>query len=178
MKTLSGSLQSRVLFLLACAIGIMILTTTPAYGGDQCTPVAGTIYFWYTDTWHGTVRFTIGGRVLHADVVANNTSFFDGGDTALGSENWTLDFGNGNSIHLITTFTIEHMTDAVSTSGVMHVIEIGTFRNGRGLFKGAYGNLSAHGPFGPGVKLPGTIKPAPDAIMLGILPAQGTVCFP
>ncbi len=165
------------LLMAVLTVGLLLVMVPLANAQEKCLPLSGTIYFWYTDTWHGTAEFTIGRDVLHAAIVANNTSFIDGGDMALGTENWTLNFGGGNTIHVLTHFTIEHMTDAVASSGVMHVIEIGTFTNGKGAFQGAYGNLTANGPFGPAVTLPDNIQPAPDSVMFGVTPTQGMICM-
>lgn len=158
-------------------LGFLLVAVPSANAQEKCLPLSGTIYFWYTDTWHGTAEFAIGRDVLHAVIVANNTSFVDGGNMALGTEKWTLDFGKGNTIQVLTHFTIEHMTDSVAASGVMHVIEIGKFTAGKGVFRKAYGNLSANGPFGPAAKLPDNIHPASDSVMFGVTPAQGTICM-
>jgi hypothetical protein len=158
-------------------VGLLLVIVPPANAQGQCLPLSGTIYFWYTDTWHGAAEFTIGRDVVHAAIVANNTSFIDGGDMALGTETWTVDFGKGHTVQVLTHFTIEHMADAVASSGVMHVIEIGTFTKGKGAFRKAYGNLTANGPFGPSVKLPDNIHPAPDSVMFAVTPTQGTICM-
>jgi hypothetical protein len=158
-------------------VGVLLVIVPFANAQEKCLPLSGTIYFWYTDTWYGTAEFTIGRDVLHASIVANNTSFVDGGVMALGTEYWTLNFGGGNTIHVTTHFTIEHMTDAVSSSGVMHVIEVGRFTKGKGVFQNAYGNLTANGPFGPAVKLPNHIHPAADSVMFAVTPTQGTICM-
>jgi hypothetical protein len=44
------------------------------------------------------------------------------------------------------------------------------------MFKGAYGHWVTYGPFGPAVKLPDDIKPAPDATMYWIGHYDGTIC--
>jgi hypothetical protein len=123
--------------------------------------------------------FTIGKKVYHATILVASTSFIDDGDTWLGTETWSFDFGRGNTIQLMTHFVTEHMTDAASESGVFHVIELGTFANGTGVFKHAYGSLVAQGPFGPGVTLPPNIELPPEAAgasWFWVGPSQGMIC--
>lgn len=168
----------KLLSVAVLTIGVLILIAPPAQaeGQCQCEPFSGAIYSWYTDTWHAVGDFTVGAKVHHATILIVNTSFFDDGDVDRGTETWTWDFGGGNTIQLMTDFVTEHMTDAVSSSGVFHVIEVGKFANGAGAFKHAYGNLSAPGPFGPNVKLPDKIQPPADASMFYVGLSQGMIC--
>lgn len=170
-RLLSGMLSMAVL-----TIGVLILIAPPAQAQGNCVPLSGTLYLWLTDTWHGVADLTIGGKLLHADVVAVNTGFFDGGDIGIGTEDWTVNFGHGNTIRLRMNFVTEHMNDEVSSSGVFHVIDIGKIAKGTGIFKNASGNFSVEGPFGPNVKLPDNIQPPPESQMLGFTPVQGMVC--
>jgi hypothetical protein len=165
-------------------IGVLILIAPPAQadGQCQCEPFSGTLYGWNTGDWHAVGDITIGNKVYHATLLVVNTSFIDNGDTWLGSETWTFNFGGGNTIQLMTHFVGEHVspTDAVYQTGIYHVIELGTFTNGTGVFKHAYGNLISPGPFGPGVKLPDNIKLPPEAqgtdVWFWVGPAQGMIC--
>ena len=166
----------RFLLMTALTLGLLLLVEFPAHAQDQCAPFSGNIYFWLTDTWHGVADFTIGSHIYHASVVTENTSFTDDGDTWLGSEQWTLDFGKGNTILVNTQFVSQHMNDAVSPAGVFDLTEVGTFVGGKGKFRHAYGNLLANGPFGPNVKLPDNIQPPPDAQWFGVVPSAGMIC--
>jgi len=170
------SLLLRLLSVAVLTIGVLILIAPTAQAQGQCVPFSGTIHFWFTDTWHGVGAFTIGRNLRHADILSVNTSFFDDGDVFRGTETWTLDFGKGDTIQLKTSFVTEHMNDAAASSGVFHLIEVGTFANGTQVFKNAYGNLSVQGPFGPNVKLPDNIQPPPDAQMFSVAPSQGMIC--
>ena len=163
------------------AAGVLFLIAPPAQAQAlcQCEPFSGTIYAGATDTWHMVGDFTIGKKVYHATILVANTSFIDDGDTWLGTETWTWDFGRGNTVQVMTHFVTEHMTDAASDSGVFHVIEQGTFVNGTGIFKHAYGNLLAEGPFGPGVKIPDNVTLPPEAAgasWFWVGPSQGMIC--
>lgn len=157
-------------------IGMLILLAPPTQAQGNCVPLSGTMYLWLTDTWHGVGDFTIGRNLLHANFLSVNTSFFDGGDVWQGTENWTLDFGKGNKIHVEAHFVTQHMTDAVSLAGVYDLVDGGPFTNGRGLFKNAYGNISIRGPFGPNVKLPDNIHPPEDAQWFSVVESQGMIC--
>jgi hypothetical protein len=170
------SLLLRCLSVAVLTIGMLILLAPPAQAQGHCVPLSGTMYLWLTDTWHGVADFTIGRNLLHANFLSVNTSFFDGGDVWQGTENWTLDFGKGNKIHVKVHFVTQHMTDAVSSAGVYDIVEVGPFTNGRGVFKNAYGNMSIQGPFGPNVKLPDNIQPPPDAQWFSVVESQGMIC--
>ena len=166
-----------ILSMAILTIGVLILTAPLAQGQSRpCEPLSGTVYYWFTDTWHGVADLTIGGKLRHANWVAVNTGFFDGGDIWIGTEDWTVDFGHGNAIRLSMNFVTEHMNDAVSSSGVFHVVDIGKITKGTGMFRNASGNLSVQGPFGPNVKLPDNIQPPPESQMFGFAPVQGIVC--
>jgi hypothetical protein len=166
----------KLLSVAVLTIGVLMLIVLPAQAQGDCVPFSGTIYFWYTDAWHGVGDFTIGRNIHHADVLSVNTSFFDGGNVWRGTEQWTLDFGIGDTIQLKMDFVTEHMNDAVASSGVFHLIEVGIFANGTGVFKNAYGNLSVQGPFGPNVKLPDNIQPPSDAQTFSVAPSHGMIC--
>jgi len=175
------NLLRKLLSVAVLTIGVLILIALPAQaqGQCQCEPFSGTFYGGETDTWHAVADITIGNKVYHATILVVNTSFIDDGDIYLGTETWTLDFGKGNTIQVMTHFVTEHMTDAVSDSGVFDVVELGTFANGTGVFKHAYGNLISSGPFGPGVTLPPDITLPPAAAgasWFWIGPAQGMIC--
>ena len=98
------------------AIAVLVLTAPPAQAEDQCQcePFSGTLYGWNTGDWHAVGDITIGNKVYHATTLVVNTSFIDDGDTWLGTETWTFNFGGGNTIQLKTHFVTEHMTDAAS----------------------------------------------------------------
>lgn len=179
MRNLLGKLLS--VAVLTIAVLILIAPPAQADGQCQCEPFSGTLYGWNTGDWHSVGDITIGNKVYHATVLTVNTSFSgDGEDVWQGTETWTFDFGKGNTIQLLTHFVTEHMTDAASESGVFHVIEVGTFANGTGVFKHAYGNLISPGPFGPNVKLPDNIKLPPEAQGVGVWfwigSSQGMIC--
>jgi len=166
----------RFLLVAALAIGSIILLAPSAFAQSECAPVSGTVYGWFTDTWHGTGEFAVGRKVLHMKLLVVNTSFFDDGNLYRGTETWTFDFGKGDTIQAKTQFITEHMTDAASSSGVFHVTEVGQFGNGTGKFYGAYGSLTTTGPFGPSVKVPDNVKVPPDAQMIWYGPYQGMLC--
>ena len=171
------NLRCKFLSITILAIAVLVLTAPPAQAEDQCqcNPFSGTLYGWNTGDWHAVGDITIGNKVHQATTLVVNTSFVDDGDTWLGTEAWTFNFGGGNTIQLKTHFVTERMTDA---SGVFHVIEVGTFTNGTGVFKHGYGNLISSGPFGPNVKLPDNIKLPPEAqgAWLWVGPVQGMIC--
>jgi hypothetical protein len=173
----------RVLSIIALAIGVLVLITPTAIAEkhsdsrDRCVPVGGTFYGWHTSVaWFATGNFTVDRKVHHVDLVDINTSFFNGGDIWTGTETATFDFGRGDSVQLSAEFVTEHMNDAVASSGVFHINEIGTFTKGTGRFKNAYGHWIMQGPFGPNVPLPGNIQPPPDADMFWIGQYHGTIC--
>jgi hypothetical protein len=175
------NLLRKLLSVAVLTIGVLILMALPAQaqGQCQCEPFSGTFYGGLTDTWHAVADITIGNKVYHATDFSVNTSFIDGGDTWLGTETWYVDFGRGNTIQVMTHFVAEHMTDAVFDSGVYHVIELGTFANGTGVFKHAYGSFISTGPFGPLVTLPPdiTLPPAAaGAYWFWVGPSQGMIC--
>jgi hypothetical protein len=175
-----GSLRKSVSWpvLTIAILAVLVLPAQAQQVQHPCLPFSGTIYFWLTDTWHGAADLTIGRNLVHADVLAINTGFFDAGSTWQGSEKWTLDLGNGNKIRLKTDFIAEHVTDAASTSGVFHLSEVGRFTRGAGLYQNAFGSITVSGPFGPNVKLPSNIQPAPDAQAFAVTQALGSICIP
>lgn len=176
------NLLRKLLSVVVLTVAMLMVIVLPAQAEDQCQcePFSGTVYAGATDAWHMVGDFTIGNKIYHATVLVASTSMIDNGDIWLGTETWTFDFGGGNTIQLKTHFVTEHMTDAASAeSGVFHVIELGTFAKGTGVFKNAYGSLSAQGPFGPGVKLPANIKLPPaaeGASWFWVGPSQGMIC--
>jgi hypothetical protein len=174
------NLLRKLLSVAVLTIGVLILIGPPAQaeGQCQCQPFSGTFYGWNTGDWHAVANITIGNNVYRATLLAVNTSFTDDGDVWLGTETWTLDFGRGNTIQLMTHFVTQHMNDAVADSGVFHVIELGTFANGTGMFRHTYGSLISPGLFGPNVKLPDNIELPPEAqgAWLWIGPSQGMIC--
>ena len=65
------------------------------------------------------------------------------------------------------------------SGGICHIREVGTFVNGTGAFKNAFGNLAAEGPFGPNVKLYDIAQLPPAAstmTMFWVAPSQGMIC--
>jgi hypothetical protein len=143
---------------------------------QNCVPFGGTIYAGHTNAWIGGGEFTVGRVTRHANVVDVNTSMVQDGDVWRGTETATFDFGNGNTVDLVTDFVTEHMNDAAAQSGIFHVNEIGTFANGKGKFKNAYGHFSSQGPFGPNVKLPEAAKVPEGSQMFWIGQYHGFVC--
>jgi hypothetical protein len=126
--------------------------------------------------------FTIGRKVYHATISVESGSLLSGDPTQnevwTGTETWTFDFGKGNTIQLKTTFVTEHANFVDNTSGIFHVNEVGTFTNGKGIFKHAYGSLVSQGPFGPNVKLPNNIQaPSGSDVWYFINPTQGMICL-
>ena len=175
------NLLCRLLSAAVLTIGVVFLIALPAQAQGQCQyePFSGMIYAGLTDTWHSVGDLTIGKKIYHATIVTATTSFIDDGDTWLGTETWTFDFGRGNTIQLMTHFVAEHITDAASEYGVFHVIELGAFANGTGVFKHAHGSLFAEGPFGPGVTIPENITLPPEAAGASwywVGPSQGMIC--
>lgn len=64
------------------------------------------------------------------------------------------------------------------SGGVYHIREVGTFVNGTGAFKIAFGNLAAEGPFGSNVMLYDLIQLPPAATamrMFWVAPFQGMI---
>jgi len=173
LKTIS------ILILAAGALLVLLPAATAqehSQGQGNCVPLSGTVYLWLTDTWHGVGDFTIGRKHLPASFLAVNTSFLDSGDVWEGTEDWTLDFGNGNKLHVAAHFVTQHMTDSVSTAGAFDLVDGGRFLQGTRMFKNAYGNMTVQGPFGPGVKLPDNIHPPADAQWFSVVESQGMIC--
>ncbi len=149
---------------------------TPTMAGQQgCKPFGGTLYGWHDGkAWVGRGEFRLGTEVLNASVLDVNTAVEKHGEMWWGTETATFDFGNGNTVELLTEFTTEHMT---SQSGVFHVNENGTFANGKGRFRKVYGQFNSQGPFGPGVVLPAGKPSAPaGAKMYWIGHYDGMIC--
>jgi hypothetical protein len=122
--------------------------------------------------------FTIGKDLYFATIGVKNTSMHQESDVWQGTETWSFDFGDGNTIQLKTDFVTEHMTD-LTTVGIVHIREVGTFVNGTGAFKNAFGNLAAEGPFGPNVMLYDMTQLPPAAgtmTMFWVAPSHGTLC--
>lgn len=161
--------------LVVIAVTLLVLTSGVAVGQQSCVPFNGTLYGWHDGkAWVGEGDFTVGAQVLHARVVDVNTALQKGEDAWWGTETATFDFGQGNTVQLLTEFTTEHMKNP---SGVYHVNEIGTFANGAGMFQKASGHFTSQGPFGPGVVLPtGKVSPQEGAAMLWIGHYDGTIC--
>jgi hypothetical protein len=113
---------------------------------------------------------------MHASVTDPNTGLTDFGDTWLGTEEATFDFGKGDTIVLMTEFVTEHQTDSGGAQGVFHVNETGYFARGTGRFKHAWGRLNLQGPFGPGVTLPKSVEPGPNDGFFWIGQYMGTIC--
>jgi sugar lactone lactonase YvrE len=104
---------------------------------------------------------------LRASAVVVNTGVSKkDGDFWLGTETATLDFGDGDTLQLITTFVTDHM---LNPSGVFRVTEVGIIANGTGRFTYANGVFFTPGSFGPGL--------SPDGqTMLWTGEYQGIVC--
>jgi hypothetical protein len=153
---------------------IIAIVSTSA-DAQNCVPFGGTIYAGHTTAWIGGGDFTVGRATRHANVVDVNTSISQDGDVWRGTETATFDFGKGNTVDLVTDFVTEHMNNATST-GIFHVNEIGTFSNGKGKFKNAYGHFSSQGPFGPNVKLPSTATVPEGSNMFWIGQYHGFIC--
>jgi len=98
-------------------------------------------------------------------------------DVWRGTETWSLNFGNGNTIQLLTEFVTEHANlGDPNSNGVFHVTEVGTFANGTGVFKHAYGSFFQDAPFGPNVNLADKFPPLPEGTWFVAGPAQGMIC--
>jgi hypothetical protein len=169
-------MSQRVLRVLTSIAAIILGLGTAAAAQNNCVPFGGTIYAWHNKAWIGSGKFMVGREVLPATIVDVMTSSADDGNILRGTETATFDFGNGDKVELLTEFVTEHMTDSASQSGVFHVNEIGTFANGAGRFKNAYGHFSSQGPFGPKVKLPANLHPAEEADMFWIGQYNGYIC--
>lgn len=118
----------------------------------------------------------VGRNVRHANIVDVNTGLVDRGSVTTGTEIATFDFGSGDTVQLNTEFILEHMKDSLAAAGVYDVKANGTFANGTGEFKGAYGHFVMEGPFGPSVKLPDTVHPDPKAGMFWMGWYHGMIC--
>lgn len=164
------------------ALGLLIAGSGPAYAQNNCAPVSGTVYgALYRDAlgqpryWHMLGSLTIGREVLKATISVESLSLINDGETWQGTERWTVDFDEGNTIQLETDFVTEHM---LNPTKIYHIREVGRFGHGTGAFANAYGNLTGEGPFGPGVILhidpwwPAGTVPA----MFWVAPAQGVIC--
>ena len=160
----------------ALAIGALVLLAPAAEAQERCVPFGGTMFLWHTDNWYGVGDLSVGRKVMHADLVDINTSIVFGDYIWTGTEMATFDFGHGNRFQTPIEFIAEHVNDSVSASGVFHISEIGTLTKGTGMFKNTYGHYIMQGPFGPNVKLPDNIQPAPGADMFGIVQYHGTIC--
>ena len=166
----------RLAVLVVIGITTVLLIVPRISAQEQCVPFGGTVYGWHTDNWYGTGNFAVGRKVRHADIVDVNTGFFDNGGVSTGTETATFDFGRGNTIRLNVDFIVEHLNDAISSSGVFDVKENGTFSKGTGMFKGAYGHWVMEGPFGPDIKLPDNIPADPISDMYWIGWYHGMIC--
>jgi len=163
------------------AISVFLLGTIDAFADTErdCSPFSGTNYGALfaepgsSPAWHLVGDFTIGHRTHHARIDVQLTSLIRDFDIWQGSETWTFDFGHGNTVQLMTSFVTEHMTNA---DGVFHIREVGTFSNGQGALKHAYGNLTSEGPFGPAVVLHDVPELPEGAIMYFVAPSQGMIC--
>jgi hypothetical protein len=163
-------------------LGLLVADSGVAYAQNNCTPISGAVYgALYRDApgqpryWHMNGSFTIGRELLKATISVESLSLINDGEIWQGTERWTFDFGEGNTIQLATDFVTEHMLNATK---IYHIREVGTFVNGTGAFVNAYGNLTGEGPFGPGVMLhvdpwwPATVVPA----VFWVAPTQGVIC--
>jgi hypothetical protein len=163
--------------------GALILVAPPAQAQGSCAPLSGVVYGYTTEAgWQMEGNFTIGREVYRATVLAVNTSLIGDpltDDVWQGTETWTWRFGKGNTIQLLTGFVTEHANLSKTDPGAFHVNEVGTFANGTGMLRHAYGSLLAQGPFGPNVKLPDQIQlpaPLPEGTWFFVAPTQGMIC--
>jgi hypothetical protein len=182
----------RFVSILVLAFGALVLIIPLAITQDRsgpedkheaecaCVPFGGTVYGWHTAAgWVATGTFTVGRKSNQVGVLAVNTTFTDNGFIWTGTEQHTYDFGHGNTFQSPADFVAEHVNDAVSASGVFHIMEIGSISKGTGIFEHAYGHWTMQGPFGPAVTLPGNIHPGSDADgLFWIGQYHGTVCGP
>ena len=172
----------RILLVVVCLI---ITANGSASAQSNCAPFSGTLHAAFykavgetSRAWHMVGDFTIGRDVFFATVAVKSTSMHQEPDIWQGTETWTFDFGHGNTVQLMTDFVTEHMTD-LTTVGIVHIREVGTFVNGTGAFVNAFGNLAVEGPFGPNVKLYDVSQLPPAAgtmTMFWVAPSHGTVC--
>lgn len=164
--------------LLIFMVGLVMLTfgAAIAIGQQRCEAFGGTIYAWRTPAgFVGVGDFNIGNRTLHANVLdAPISSEPHPPEWAWGTELATFDFGEGNTVELLTEYTAEHLSNPAK---VFHINEIGTIGNGTGRFAKAYGHFSSQGVFGAGVVLPaGKVTPPPDAKAFWIGMYNGSIC--
>jgi hypothetical protein len=170
----------KLLSVVVLTMGVLILMAPPAQAQDHCAPISGMIYGWNIDSWQMVADFTIGRKVYHAAITIGDSTLIGDpyqDDVWQGTETFIFDFGKRNTIQLMTPYVTEHakLTDPLDPSLIFHVTHLGTFTNGTGMFKHAYGNLAFWGPIGPGVKLPPQIQ-APAGGLYFISAAQGTIC--
>ena len=157
------------------ALALLVAAAPAANAQDQCAPISGVIYGWYTDNWHGVMSIKIGRTSGQASLLGATTGFVDTGDVYRGTEDWTIDLGHGDIIKAKTHFVVEHATDATSATGVLHVTEGGQIVGGAGKYANAYGNIMSVGPFG-NIKLPKTITTPANAQAYWLNPFQGMIC--
>ncbi len=161
---------------IAVAVLFLVFSSMTVLAQDRCQPFGGTIYGWHTGkAWVGEGDFYVGVQKMHANIEDVNTGLEKHGDLWWGTETATFDFGNGNTVQLVTEFTTEHMQ---SSTGVFHVNENGGFANGTGRFRKAQGRFTSQGPFGPSVVLPAAkVANAPSGMaMYWIGHYDGTIC--
>jgi hypothetical protein len=170
--------------LIVAVVVLFVVGSGPASAQSNCAPFSGTVHGAYykvtgetSKAWHMVGDFAIGKDVYFAKISVKNTSMHQETDIWQGTETWTFDFGEGNTIQLTTDFVTEHMYPP--SGGIYHIREVGTFVNGTGAFKNAFGNLAADGPFGPNVKLYNIAQLPPAATtmtMFWVAPSQGMIC--
>ncbi len=155
---------------------VLVLISGFVVAQDRCVPFGGTVFGWHDGTaWIAEGDFDIGQQTQHVKVRDVNTGVEKHGDFWWGTETATFDFGNGNTIDLMTEFTGENMNNPAK---VFHVNMNGRFANGHGKYKKAWGRFSAEGPFGPGVVLPaGKVKPPEGVSMYWIGHYDGLLCY-
>jgi hypothetical protein len=163
--------------------GVLILIAPPAQAQGGCVPLSGMVYGYSTPTdagWNLKGNLTIDREVHRYTAVTVGTSgpipdpFRD---VWRGTETWTLNFGRGNTLQVMTAFVTEHanLADPNST-GVFHVTELGKFANGTGMFRHVYGSLFQDAPFGPNVELTDIFPQLPEGTWFVVGPVQGTMC--
>ena len=185
----------RFVSILVLVIGAMVLIIPSAITQDRsgpedkheaecaCVPFGGTVYGWHTEAgWVATGTFALGRESKQVGLMAVNTTPADYDKNLyiwIGTEQHTYDFGHGNTFQSPVNYVAEHVNDAVSASGVFHVMEVGTISKGTGIFEHAYGHWTMQGPFGPSVILPSNIQVGQGGDGLyWIGQYHGTICGP
>lgn len=158
-------------FLLAAglALGALFVSVPEARGQDSCVAFATSLHAYSpVDAWIGEAWWAFGPAApVYARELTTGTGYEKSdGDVWIGTEETTVDFGNGDTFQLVTRWVSHH---AASTTGVAEVTEIGTITKGTGKFSNVSGVFFSPGTFGPGMS-------GDQTTWLWLGSRQGTIC--